>query len=310
MIKKFFKSSSQNNYNKELEKRLESEEDIEDSLNEQEDSTQVDEKDLEANEYLNQFEDEKKRFLQKQVEAEKRRKERFKRTGRLTPPGDENSLSTQQPSSQKKAPEKSAASQKPTITQKTNGLHAEGTLLNIEDLGIGIYKERVPKKGYDIVYILLPDKVTVQGIFLNMYRREIVGKMPSFIFKEIQKTHKWSHDQIAPYFSDDSKTYLLPTPSDEQQKVKKKETKSPSQTLKDIPFGQKLIFKMGDKTWEAVYWTKDEIDYVVAHNTNGHWQLIHLDLKRFKKMNMLQFGSVLSEEELKEIHDYIKYHGD
>ncbi len=312
MIKRFFKGvSKKDNYKEELEKRLDSEESDEENFDEEDSVHSIDNKSLEASEYMQQFEEKKKRYLQKQISREKERKERFRQTGRIIPPSttpdpEEGSTTT---SEKEKTPVKSSR-------QKASaGLHAEGTLLNIEDLGIGIYKERIPQKGYDIVYILLPDKVSVQGIFLNMYRREIIGKLPPYVFKEIQKTHKWNPEQITAYFSDEKYTYLLPCTSKDLKAVpvqseKSQKVDSPSEILRTIPFGQKLIFKMGDKAWEAIYWTKDEIGHVVAHNTNGHWQLMHLDLKRFQKMNMLQFGAVLPEDELKKIHDYIKYHGD
>lgn len=313
MIRRFFKGNSNNNYKEELNKRLEGDDVSEDS-SEEEINSATDMESIEpgANEYLRQFNQKKKNLLKQQVEAEKRRKkeELSRRIGSRSTSDEEK---TSPPKSQPEDSESQSnqAPQKTAAPRSSSGLHAEGTLLNIEDLGIAIYKERIPQKGYDMVYILLPDKVTVQGIFLNMYRREIIGKIPSTIFKDIQKSHKWEPDQIKPYFSDKKLSYLLPCPTRDLQEIKHTEEKPPipNNSLKSIPFGQKLIFKMGDKAWEAVYWTKDEIGYVVAHNTGGNWQLMHLDLKRFSKMNMLHFGEVLSEEELKKIHDYIKYHG-
>ncbi|HBF32924.1 TPA: hypothetical protein DDW35_00025 [Candidatus Sumerlaeota bacterium] len=36
------------------------------------------------------------------------------------------------------------------------------------------------------------------------------------------------------------------------------------------------------RSWEAVYWCEDAQGTVVAHNTNRHWSLMHLDLTRFQ----------------------------
>lgn len=46
--------------------------------------------------------------------------------------------------------------------------------------------------------------------------------------------------------------------------------------------GQRVVLKFGNKAWEAVYWGKDQTGPVVAHCTHKHWQLMHLDLNRFR----------------------------
>lgn len=53
------------------------------------------------------------------------------------------------------------------------------------------------------------------------------------------------------------------------------------------------------KVWEAVYWTSDEMGPIVAHDTNREWNLMHLDLSRFK--DAIEYGELLSEEELEQI---------
>lgn len=61
------------------------------------------------------------------------------------------------------------------------------------------------------------------------------------------------------------------------------------------------------KVWEAVYWTSDELGPIVAHNTNREWSLMHLDLARFK--DAIEYGDLLSDEELKEIENSLARQG-
>ncbi|MCX7625423.1 MAG: hypothetical protein N2Z21_04350 [Candidatus Sumerlaeaceae bacterium] len=61
------------------------------------------------------------------------------------------------------------------------------------------------------------------------------------------------------------------------------------------------------KVWEAVYWTSDELGPIVAHDTNREWSLMHLDLSRFK--DAIEYGEILSEEELKQIEESLARQG-
>lgn len=45
--------------------------------------------------------------------------------------------------------------------------------------------------------------------------------------------------------------------------------------------GQRLQFVVGDKTWQAVYWGKDDAGHVIAHKTYEDWDLMHMDLDRY-----------------------------
>lgn len=46
--------------------------------------------------------------------------------------------------------------------------------------------------------------------------------------------------------------------------------------------GRRFHIKFGGKQWEAVYWTSEDENSIVAHNTHGNWSLMRLDLSRFK----------------------------
>lgn len=46
--------------------------------------------------------------------------------------------------------------------------------------------------------------------------------------------------------------------------------------------GQKVKLKMKGRNWEAVYWGRDNKGSVVAHNSKGHWALVHFNLSGYK----------------------------
>lgn len=313
MLKKFF-NKFKGDYNNELEKRLiAGDPEIENTENQHSE-------DGEFESYLNQFERNKADLNKKNIEAAKQRWEYQKQL--LSKPAG----TVAAPKIHKEEEEELQETVELETTQSElseeihvpKGLHPEGTLLSIENLGIGIYKERVPAKGYDIVYLLLEDKLSPQGIMLNMYRREVAGKIPPHIFKHIKEEQTWSRSQIKPYLSDERYGCLLPGDDDQIVEIQEEEKNVETQTgsgvtqenLRYMPHGQIVVCQMGAKTWESVYWMKDELGHVVAHNTNGDWQLMHLDLHKFAKMNMLKFGDQLSEEELEAIREHVKYHKD
>ncbi len=70
--------------------------------------------------------------------------------------------------------------------------------------------------------------------------------------------------------------------------------------------GRVIRINVGGKVWEAVYWTSDEIGPIVAHDTNREWSLMHLDLSRFR--DAIEYGELLSEEELEEIERSLARH--
>ena len=39
---------------------------------------------------------------------------------------------------------------------------------------------------------------------------------------------------------------------------------------------------MSGRGWDSVYWGRDKKGTVVAHRTQGHWTLMHLDLNVYK----------------------------
>jgi hypothetical protein len=71
--------------------------------------------------------------------------------------------------------------------------------------------------------------------------------------------------------------------------------------------GRIIKINIGGRNWEAVFWTRDEIGPIVAHDTNREWALMHLDLSRFK--DSFEFGTLLGAEKLLEIEQSLARHG-
>lgn len=63
--------------------------------------------------------------------------------------------------------------------------------------------------------------------------------------------------------------------------------------------GRIIRINVGGRIWESVCWTQDEISPIVAHNTNGDWALMHLDLSRFR--DSIEYGNMLPPENIAEI---------
>jgi hypothetical protein len=62
--------------------------------------------------------------------------------------------------------------------------------------------------------------------------------------------------------------------------------------------GRELTIEFGpSQKWKAVYWGKDELGHVVAHNTHDEWSLMHLDLNRFK--DNIAFGNIVPQDTIR-----------
>ncbi len=320
MLKGFFrKSKKDKSYDEELKKRLQFSE-LDENFEEENQNIQTLQVADDLQEYFEKFEKQKTELIKKQAQEQRNRwLEQREKLPKLD-------ISKSFSASQNVIYDKEKEKNKRELDEKfenneelvnvSKGLHPSGTILSIEDMGLGIYKEKIPQKNYDVIYILLEDRVSPQGLFLSMYRREVAGKLPSHIFKKIKETLKWSREDIEPFLNDEKYKELLPQPKESVKIVKsaseipeiKENGEVTQENIKYIPHGQELIFEIGNqKKWKAVYWMKDELGYVVAHNTNGNWQLMHIDLLKFIKMKMVKFGKILSPEILQKIKNQVKY---
>jgi hypothetical protein len=177
-------------------------------------------------------------------------------------------------------------------------LYAKGEIIRLEDGSIGIYKGPIPGKEYHLVYHLRPDgTMRPEGIYLYAYQSESLGKVSFDVLGEMQKSMRWERERIIEHLSSVEKSRLIPLLS---SKVIKKEIEASPEKQNSLVRGRRLKVGIGSRNWESVYWGSDELGEIVAHNTNGTWTLMHLNLGRFG--SSLEYGEILSPDELKAIN--------
>jgi len=193
-----------------------------------------------------------------------------------------------------------------------------GTIIVLEDGAMGIFRERNEAKDYDVVYMLKPSgRVAPQGMPLNTYDIETVGRLTQGVLDQITSSGRWERDMIvfhllkfkdrvhvpeingggAPVAASE-----VPIPGTHEATVSSWTIKKPSSSDLQAPVEEKPALTRGreftiqfggaHQRWSAVYWGKDEMGHVVAHKTHEKWTLMHLDLNRFK--DTLQFGEIVS----------------
>lgn len=209
----------------------------------------------------------------------------------------------------------------PQATDAPLGTFPKGTILQLEDGTIAIYKDPVKGKEYEIVYALRSNgKLRPEGIALYAYEAKKLGRIPEDIFEDIQKTLRWDRDAICfhlekyeycsliPMSERPPSTDSAPAASGQDPKAKVVMPDPPTSPLLDpareLVKGRRIYISFGPgKTWESVYWGKDLLGHVVAHHTNNEWALMHLDIKRFREST--EIGEILRDEEIKAIQQAI-----
>lgn len=200
--------------------------------------------------------------------------------------------------------------------QDTAGNLIPGTILLFEDGTVGVFKEENPVKEYDIVYVLNKSgHISPQGMPLDTYDVEPIGRLSQGVFEQLVKSGRWERDMmvfhllkykdhvhIPPITNEDEP--IGPPSGDRVTKMSVRnfegEESQRAQVEGEKPAferGRRLTIEFGPQKWEAVYWGKDELGHVVAHNTHDKWALMHLDLGRFK--DSITLGDFASEEEMK-----------
>jgi len=221
-------------------------------------------------------------------------------------------------------------------TPKYGDLSA-GAIMRLDDGSIAIYKDAVSGKDYALFYFLEPDgSVAPRGIFLQQYDAIHIGHLPEPLFAEMREQGRWERDAIIFHLERyDYASYVHKvaahqegrrpggarpereaTPQDTRQTPAPERSTSTPATEKDVHWfkeeelapardmlerGRMFKINVGGRAWEALYWGKDEMGHVVAHNTNREWALMHLDLDRFK--DSMEHGELLEGDRLKEVED-------
>ncbi len=180
------------------------------------------------------------------------------------------------------------------------GKFIPGTILLFEDGAVGIYKESNSAKDYDIIYMLRQSgRIAAQGMPLYNYEIEPIGRLSHTCFDHLVKSDKWERDMMVfhllkykdhihiPHIDEDKNITRASGETFSQwavQKLPADQVDSASKNEKpQLSRGRRMTIEFGpNQRWEAVYWGKDELGYVVAHNTHDRWALMHLDLDKFK----------------------------
>lgn len=180
-----------------------------------------------------------------------------------------------------------------------------GTILLFEDGAVGVYKEAHPQRDYDVIYMLKESgKIIPQGMPLYNYDVSPIGRLSQGCLEQLLRSGTWERDMMVFHllkYPDrrhipeirkiDSGEHQISTGSSEnvsQWQVKKlpaSEAALKDENAREQPAftrGRRLTINFGNQRWDAVYWGKDELGHVVAHDTHEKWNLMHLDLARFK----------------------------
>jgi hypothetical protein len=214
----------------------------------------------------------------------------------------------------------------------------EGDLLVLDDGSVGIYKDNVQGKEYQLVYFLEPDgELKAQGVILTSYDAKKLGNLPKDVLAVFRKTRQWNRDAVVFHMEDWNNVGMLPpavefkaedaptimgvdprrgslggapdegvedVSADESAPIMEKVApQSAEPDERGLKPGVRFSIKFGPKDWTAVYWSKDELGDIVVHDTNKIWTAMHLNLNRFKESLELK-GSV-SMDEMKTIQQHL-----
>lgn len=186
-----------------------------------------------------------------------------------------------------------------------------GVILVFEDGSMGVFKEHIAEKEYDIVYMLRDSgRAVPQGMATRTYEVEPVGRLTHSCFENMVSSGKWDRDVIlfhllkfkdrshipvvasAPHSTMTSAEYvpltnIAPATPSSSRAVRKPELRDPQTPAEPaerptLCRGRRLTIDFGpSQKWDSVYWGKDELGHVVVHHTHDKWSIMHLDLGRF-----------------------------
>lgn len=219
----------------------------------------------------------------------------------------------------------------PAASQKVG----PGSIVCFDDKSIGIYKDAVSGRDYALFYFLNPDGTTTpEGVFLQCYQARVIGSLPEEHFAQLRDADHWNRDMIVFHLTKFDHVKDLdqlalhqerkpsatkprnPTiqetpqpapaqasqPHDESTPSSKSAPPAPTSPAKEqdgLVKGRRFQIKFSGKKWEAVYWTSEGENSIVAHSTHGTWSLMRLDLSRFK--DSLELLDVVDSETLEAI---------
>lgn len=229
----------------------------------------------------------------------------------------------QTPASEAPDPRRSSGNvPRPQFThQNPIGTFPMGTILHFEDNSIGIYKDVRPGKEYEVILMLREDgSAEAQGIALETYDLKAIGYMtPEFVLR-IQRRKAWERDEVVFHLNAFDYCELIPQQSGSAAPQAPRRSQSsvatPKQNItpppstgtpkptqpseKSLTPGREITINFGNQEWKAIYWGEDDLGTIIAHQTNDEWQLMHMDLRRFK--DSLVLGDLIDRTLLDTIH--------
>lgn len=206
-----------------------------------------------------------------------------------------------------------------------NGEYLPGTILVFEDGNVFIYKEHNAAKDYDIVYQLMDSgRAAPQGVPVRNYDVTPIGRLSAMCLDHLVKSNQWERDMMVFHllkYKDIAYIPQIDTSKGAQRRsstiaprLSEKELRSQPPAERQAPAttepdsgaasqlkpGRQLKIDFGPgRSWDAVYWGKDELGHVVAHHTHNTWSLMHLDLGRFS--NSVEYGDLADDATIETI---------
>ena len=168
---------------------------------------------------------------------------------------------------------------------------------------LGIYKEHVESKAYDLVYVVESGgRLAPKGICLFAYDPQCVGLLSKGIFHWMEDTMRWERDALVHHFQNPDRIKDVPVlnePPPATAPEVEREKAEDSVCGERLVRGRTFTITVGKHQWHGVYWGRNHIGTLVAHNTNRVWNLMHLDLRRFGAS--VRLGDLLPDEQIREI---------
>lgn len=198
------------------------------------------------------------------------------------------------------------------VTRESVGF-LPGAIVMWDEKFVGLYIRPERSKGYDLVYIMTDNgRLSPKGIVLHAYGVQVLGQVPMALYEQMEKTLILNRDAIVanlfdpqdgkwiPYVQRTATPTPAPAPTPPPSMQGAQRTPSPSRPmLHQLKRGARISIKIGDKSWDAVYWGRDVQNYIVAHDSHGQWALMHLNLSRFK--DSIETKGMLTSDELENI---------
>ncbi|MCX8036507.1 MAG: hypothetical protein N3D11_05520 [Candidatus Sumerlaeia bacterium] len=185
------------------------------------------------------------------------------------------------------------------VSPASQNLFPDGTLVRWNGGELGIYRQHVESKGYDLIYVAEADgRLQPKGVCLAPYQPHRVGMLSQGILQWMESTMRWDRDALLYHLDNPAEANtlrVLSQPSQPQSGGGTTEATANGRWVR----GRTFTIKVGKHKWRGVFWGKDALGTIVAHNTNRVWSLIHMDLKRYG--DGIEYGEVLSAREIEKI---------